>query len=90
MKQIFTSKVLRKLLILSFLIAGFVFVTFDNHTTQTANAAWICCTECPVVPGSEVSPFEYCADQCGARSGTCYNQCLNQVWFCWQHCDVEC
>ncbi len=87
MKEVLTPKLLRRVLILSFLILGLVFVVSNNRVVEPVGA-WICCSACPVVPGSEVSPYDYCAAQCGSNSGGCYDACLQDVWFCWQHCNI--
>ncbi len=87
MKDALTFKMLRKALILSFLVIGLVFVVFSDKTTQPVGA-WICCSDCEVPPGSEVSPHDYCTTKCGASSGTCYDQCRVSVAFCWQHCNI--
>ncbi len=87
MKDALTFKIMRKVLILAFLVIGFVFVVSSDNTTQPVRA-WICCEDCDVPPGGEVSPHDYCTAHCGASSGTCYDQCRTGIAFCWQHCNI--
>jgi len=81
-------RILRKFAILAILSLALLYVISDKNVSQPVLAAQ-CCSDCPVVPGSGVSPFDYCSAQCGAGSGTCYDQCLNGVYYCWAHC-VSC
>lgn len=86
MKQIFTSKILRKVLILTFLIIGLVFVESNNKITESVQAAE-CCESCPVPPGDSI--LNYCTAECGSSSGTCYTFCYNNARNCQRHC-VSC
>ena len=73
MKQILTSKMLRKLLILSCLIIGLVFVTSSsNATTQVAAAA-----NC-------YSDYDICAAICDIINGqqNCYTDCMFKYAMC--------
>ena len=80
---------IKKLSILAILLFCLGFVAF-TPTTTTVQAA-PCCSTCPIPPGEpEPTPQEYCANQCGVKSGPCYNQCLNQVYSCWQWCNFGC
>jgi hypothetical protein len=80
---------IKRLGILAVLVFCLGFVMFAPGTSQTVAAA-PCCSECPVPPGSDISPFDYCTDQCGASSGSCYNSCINQVHNCWRWCSFSC
>ena len=86
MKTILMSKTLRKIIILSLLVSGLLFAVLNNQTQPVS--ASVCCDQCPVVPGSDVSPYDYCQNKCGSGSGVCYNNCVNNVHFCWQHCNI--
>jgi hypothetical protein len=81
---------IKRLGILAFLLVCLGFVTFMPNTTRTALAA-PCCSDCPLPPSqAEPTPSEFCADYCGARSGSCYNSCLSDVYSCWQICSMSC
>ena len=77
---------LKRLGILAILVFCLGFVMFASDKTQAALAA-PCCSDCDVPPfGEDPTAEEYCADQCGASSGSCYNLCLNRIHNCWAHC----
>jgi hypothetical protein len=85
MKKIFTSKILRKVAILSFLIVGLVFVVSSDNT-QTVQAA-PCCSSCP--GGGDVEEMDMiCYNQCGGFN-TCFYNCRNQAMNCYRVC-VSC
>ena len=84
MKQIFTPKILRKILILGFLFAGLAFAISSERTSETAQAS-LCCRDCPAWDTKE--PDLYCEDQCGSMSGYCYNSFLTRAYNCYATCD---
>jgi hypothetical protein len=92
MKQIFTSKILRKMLILFCLIAGLVFAISSGNVRQVAASK--CCGACArdgSVPYADIGAAnDYCTGQCGASSGTCFNSCMSNMYSCWSTCDTGC
>lgn len=81
---------IKRLGILTFLLVCLGFVTFMPNATRTALAA-PCCVDCPLSPlDADVTPQEFCADYCGARNGACYENCLDDVYSCWQICNMSC
>ena len=87
MKSLMTSKILMKTLIFAFLLAGLFVVANDSQFAPVSRAA-PCCSQCPVPPGGDEG--EYCADQCGASSGTCFNSCVRQAQNCLRVCYFDC
>jgi hypothetical protein len=92
MKQIFTSQILRKMLILFCLIVGLVFAISSGNVRQVAASR--CCETCArdgSVPYADIGAANaYCTNQCGASSGTCFNSCMNSMYSCWSTCDTGC
>lgn len=81
MKQISMSTITRKVIILAFLIVGFVFVLSDN--TQNVQAA----PPCSSCPGSSPADVYFvCASECGATSGSCFDDCVFWGDNCWRSC----
>lgn len=81
---------LRKLGILATLLFCLSWISFSTNT-QSAAAARPCCSQCPLSPEDFTqTPQEYCEDQCGSNSGTCYTECINQVYSCWRWCVIGC
>jgi hypothetical protein len=80
----------KRLGILTILVCALGFVMFAP-ATQSALAR-PCCSSCPIDPFDPFapSPEDYCTQQCGSGSGTCYNQCINSVFNCWHVCDFGC
>ena len=71
------KKLFARLAVLAVLLSclGFVVLTPNTQTVL----ALPCCETCPIPPGEiEPTPQEYCTDQCGASSGSCYNNYVNQ------------
>jgi hypothetical protein len=82
---------LKKLGILSVLCFCLGFITVANDVS--AAPARPCCSYCainPVDPDPNVTPDSYCTDQCGSSSGTCYTNCINQIYSCWRWCQFDC
>lgn len=92
MKQIISPKILRKMLILFFLIVGLVLTISGGNARQVAASK--CCSFCVrdgSVPYADVvAANDYCTNQCGASSGTCFNSCMNGIYSCWSTCDTGC
>lgn len=86
MKLIFTSKMLRKVLILSCLIIGLMFVT-SNNNIQTVQAV-PCCSECPG-GGFPENVSTVCEAQCGSYN-PCYYECINTGYQCYTICQYNC
>lgn len=82
MKQILTSKALRKLLILSCLVVGLVIVAASDNTQSVM--ARPCCQSCPGESPSEMA--DACADQTGSTSGPSYDECIYNGTRCWNSC----
>ena len=82
MKEIITMKILRKVLILTFLIAGLVFIASSNKTTESVYAR-MCCYDCEYhiqsVIENTCTPGDY---QCEANVRYEYRWCTN-------HCDYS-
>jgi hypothetical protein len=77
---------LKRLGILTVLVFCLGFVMSNSNAVQPVLAA-PCCQDCRVPPfGEDPTAEEYCANQCGAGSGSCYTVCLNQIHNCWAHC----
>jgi hypothetical protein len=87
MKQIFTSRILRKVVMLSFLVVGLAFVVSSGDNAQPVRAAAPCCSECPGAGDMEMGD-QYCLDQCGGFN-TCFYNCRNGVVGCNAYC-VDC
>lgn len=83
MKQIFTSKILRKVVILSFLLVGLMFVVSTSENVQTAQAAR-CCSECPG-GGDPLVAEENCYNQCGGYN-SCFYTCRDRAFSCYATC----
>lgn len=80
---------IKRLAILAVLVVSFGFVA--GIPTAQATTAAPCCSQCPLDPEDfSQTPQEFCTDQCGAGSGTCYNECLNGVYSCWAWCIIGC
>lgn len=77
---------LKRIGVLSVLCFCLVFVAVSS-SPQSVGAA-PCCSSCPVYPGDD--EYTYCENQCGASSGTCYDQCLRRVYNCWGVCNFGC
>lgn len=84
MKTTLTSKILRKALVLAFLIVGLVFVASSGKTSQTVLAA-PCCSECQ-------PRYEDCVAGCpeGGAGSSCRNICNNSRNSCNSNCDMSC
>lgn len=82
MKQIFTSKILRKVVILSFLVVGLMFV-ISSDNSQTAHAA-PCCSSCPG-GGDPIAAEEACFASCGGFN-TCFYTCRDRAFRCYGTC----
>jgi hypothetical protein len=76
----------KRLGVLAILLFCLGYVSFSPNSQIVL--AYPCCESCPIPPpgDADYTPSEYCADQCGVRSGTCYNNCLSEVYNCWQWC----
>ena len=85
MKQILTSKMLRKLLILSCLLVGLVIVASTGN--QTVEAAR-CCSTCPG-GGDPIQAEENCYNQCGDYNA-CFYTCRDQAFACYATCSISC
>lgn len=92
MKTILMSRISRKVLILTFLLVGLVFVGSSGSVQQAAPVR--CCEDCAhdrsVPYGDDEAAYSYCTAQCGASSGTCFNNCRNSIYSCWSTCDTDC
>lgn len=77
MKRVIKSKLLRKALILSFLVMALVFVVSSGKQPQTAYAA-PCCRTC-------LPDYDLCMASCGENS-ICQQNCWNSLDFCNRHC----
>lgn len=85
MKQVFTSKLLRKMLILSILTAGLFFVVSNDVQKVQARP---CCSECP--GGGDPIEAEYaCYIQCGGYN-SCYYSCRDSAYACYAICEFTC
>lgn len=74
-----------RLAVLAVLLSCLVVVAFTPNTQPVLAAP--CCESCPIPPGEvEPSPQDYCTNQCGASSGSCYNSCISSVYNCWRNC----
>ena len=82
MKRIVTSKILRKVMILSFLVAGLVFVV-TSENAQPVQAAR-CCSECPG-GGDPIAAEEECFASCGGFN-SCFYTCRNRAYSCYGTC----
>ena len=80
----------KRLGILTVLVCALGFVMFAP-ATQSALAR-PCCISCSINPLDPQGqwPEQYCADQCGASSGSCYTFCVNSIYNCWHVCDFGC
>ena len=85
MKHILTSKILQKVVILSILVVGLVFIAASDNV-QTVQAA-PCCSECPG-GGDPIAAEEACFMQCGGFN-SCFYSCRNQAYNCYSHC-IQC
>ena len=84
MKQIITSRIFRKILVLSFLLAGLGFTIFSNNTTKSVNAMAPGCCVCQEVenwcfansgyPGAPYSTVQECMKAHGL--GNCWYNCI--------------
>jgi hypothetical protein len=77
MKQVIKSNLLRRVLILSFLLAALVFVMSSGSQPQTAYASQ-CCSEC-------LPDYNLCMSLCSGNS-VCEQNCWNKLNACNHHC----
>ncbi len=82
------KKLIARLFMLAVLLSCLGFVALTPNT-QTVLAA-PCCSTCPLPPPGEITPEEFCADQCQGQPSSCYQNCLNSVYNCWAHCSISC
>lgn len=87
MKPIFTSQILRKVVMLSFLVVGLIFVVSSDNV-QTAHAAK-CCLDCPG-GGDPFAAEAGCAAGCGSDTNTCFYNCMSAVDACYATCHINC
>jgi hypothetical protein len=82
---------IKRLGILVVLMFCLGFVMFAPSGTQSALAR-PCCSDCAINPEDPQGqwPEQYCADQCGASSGSCYTSCVNSIYNCWHWCQFGC
>jgi hypothetical protein len=86
MKQILTSQILRKVVILACLIVGLVFVASSSSQAVQARP---CCSSCPG-GGDPIEAENACAAECGGYSGTCYDDCIRRANNCYRVCSFSC
>jgi hypothetical protein len=89
MKTIITSKLMRKCLILLFMIIGLVFVASSDRYTEPVAAA-MCCEECQG-DGDPQRAYDACGViayyTCGSAGfQQCFNDCKNEANQCYGHC----
>ncbi len=83
MKEVFTSKILRKVLVLAFLSVGLVFALSSNKTTEPAQASQ-CCQDCHG-GGDPTLAADFRNNYCNG-SESCLDNCRNQTNLCYAHC----
>lgn len=88
MKRILTSKILRKVMILSFLLVGLVFVVSGDNV-QSADASAKCCYDCPG-GGDPFAAEAGCATGCGGDTNPCFYSCMSAVDGCYATCHINC
>lgn len=88
MREIFTSKILRKVAILSILVVGLLFVVSSGSGTQSVEAAR-CCSTCPG-GGDPFLAETNCAITCGGDLNPCFDACMDVVDACYATCRISC
>lgn len=84
MKQIITSKLTRRCLILAFMIMGLIYVASSDRYAQMIVAA-PCCEYCPG-SGDPATLSDACAAQCGSTTNSCYTECIDTGDNCYARC----
>jgi hypothetical protein len=80
---------IKRLGILALLLACLGFVNFSPNTQ--AVSALPCCSSCPLPPPFDPEEAEaYCLNLCQYSTHTCYNDCINNVYYCAGHCYPGC
>ncbi len=86
MKKTINLKIIRKFVILLFLVGGVAYLGYQNNN-QPVEAAQ-CCSSCPG-GGDPGYGLVLCEAQCGSAANSCYDACESQVYRCYGTC-VQC
>lgn len=84
MKKVITYKLMRKCLILAFMIIGLVYVASSDRYAQPVAAA-PCCETC-IGSGDPGNSDTECTARCGVSFGSCYDSCMRDASDCYRHC----
>ena len=92
MKKMIDYKLMRKFLVLTFLVLGLIFIASNDRYTQSVEAIR-CCESCDGDGDSNIAENNcyydaYFGGGCGPGISPpqCYSDCMGEVNYCYSHC----